>query len=140
MQRLGFKAQLADPNLSTEIKKSVIDREFDLCLMHLQGRTEQVIDVIHALRELRDFPLFVSTSDMKDVEKTAVLDMYNAGADDVLTQPISMEIMAMKISAMLRRCNQQVLPQKLFEIGSLTFDSELQTLSQDGVLVHHLSG
>lgn len=140
MQRLGFKAQLADPNLSTEIKKSVIDREFDLCLMHLQGRTEQVIDVIHALRELRDIPLFVSTSDMKEVEKTAVLEIYKAGADDVITQPISMEIMAMKISAMLRRCNQQVLPQKLFEIGSLTFDSELQTLSQDGVLVHHLSG
>ena len=109
MQRLGFKAQLADPNLSTEIKKSVIDREFDLCLMHLHGHTEQVIDLIHALRELRDFPLFVSTSDMKEVEKTAVLEIYKAGADDVITQPISMEIMAMKISAMLRRCNQQVL-------------------------------
>ena len=140
MQRLGFKAQLADPNLSTEVKKSVIDREFDLCLMHLQGFTNQVIDVIHSLRELRDIPLFVSASDMTDIEKTEVMEMYKAGADDVITQPISMEIMGLKILAILRRCNQQVQAQKLFTIGSLTFDSELQTLSQDGVLIHHLSG
>ena len=103
MQRLGFKAQLADPNLSTEVKKSVIDREFDLCLMHLQGFTNQVIDVIHSLRELRDIPLFVSASDMTDVEKTEVMEMYKAGADDVITQPISMERMGLKILAIRRR-------------------------------------
>ena len=77
---------------------------------------------------------------MTDVEKTEVMEMYKAGADDVITQPISMEIMGLKILAILRRCNQQVQAQKLFTIGSLTFDSELQTLSQDGVLIHHLSG
>lgn len=140
LQRLGFQTCLTDHNLTVEIKKSISDREYDLCLVHLNGDPDRTYSLIRELRELRDIPLFVSSIDIQPIDKQVVIDIYNIGADDVITQPISTEIMALKIQAMLRRTNHQETPQKLFTVGSMTFDSELQTLSQDGVVLHHLSG
>lgn len=140
MQRLGFTTQLAGPAISHEVRKSLTDRTYDMCLVHLSGIAQKTIDIIRDIRELRDLPLFAFTSDLDEVEKNMLIDMYKCGADDVISQPISMEVLALKIEAIIRRTKNQALPQKLFTIGSLTFDSELQTLSQDGVLRFHLSG
>lgn len=140
LQRLGFSAALATDKLTADAKKALTDREYDLCLIHLTGDAEKSLGLLRAIREVRDVPVFLSTADIQAVDKQMVIDFYKAGADDVITQPLSTEIMALKIEAMLRRTSKKQVPQKLFEIGSLTFDSELQTLSQGGEMLQHLSG
>lgn len=139
-QKLGFRTVLLSDRLTMDSKKALTDREFDLCLIHIAGEAEKTLCLVRELRELRDLPVFVSSADVQGVDKQTVIEFYKAGADDVITQPLSTEIMALKIEAMLRRTSQKHVPQKLFEIASLTFDSELQTLSQKGCEPLHLSG
>lgn len=140
LQRLGFRTFLAADKLSLDVKKALTDREYDLCMIHLAGEVGKTSGILREIREIRDLPVFVCTADLQDVDKQTVIELYKEGADDVITQPTSTEIMALKIEAILRRTNRQEAPQRLFEIGNLMFDSELQTLSQNGEVLQHLSG
>lgn len=140
LQRLGFKTCLAADKLTLDVKKSLTDREYDLCLIHLSGEVDKTAEILKEIREIRDVPVFVSTADVQNVDKQSVIELYKLGADDVITQPLSTEIMALKIEALLGRLGHQEAPQRLFEIGGLTFDSELQTLSLHGEVLQHLSG
>lgn len=140
LQRLGFRTALVADRLTADTKKALTDREYDFCLIHLAGEVGKTMDALRTVREIRDLPIFVTSIDIQNVDKQAVIDLYNQGADDVITQPLSTEIVALKIAATLRRAKKKEEPQKLFEIGSLTFDSELQTLSQSGTVILHLSG
>lgn len=140
LQRLGFSSTLSTDHLSAEAKKSLTDREYDLCLIHLTGEAAKTLTLLREVREVRDVPVYVCTNDVQNIDKQVIIDLYKNGADDVILQPLSTEILALKIEAILRRTKNKEVPQKLFEIGGLTFDSELQTLSQGSQLLQHLSG
>jgi len=140
LQRLGFSAVLSTEGLRPEVKKSLTDREYDLCLIHLAGEAQKTLQLLKEIREVRDVPAYLCVNDLQNIDKQMVIDMYKAGADDVITQPLSTEILALKIEAMLRRTTRKEAPKTLFEVGALTFDSELQTLSQGNVVLQHLSG
>lgn len=140
LQSLGFKTVLGNERLTAENRKGLADRQFDLCLMHLSPDNDRSLSLVKEIRELRDVPIFVCTPEQNGFHKSEVMSLYEVGADDVIVQALSTEVLAMKITALLRRLTTEETKQRLFEICSYTFDSELQTLSQNGQVVQRLSG
>ena len=95
-----------------------------------------VKDGLTLVKEIREndkvIPIiFLTAKSMKE----DTLEGFNAGADDYITKPFSMEELQARIQAVLRRSNKQIglqSEQTLFEIGTLRFNSETQMLAGGG--------
>ena len=67
--------------------------------------------------------------------KEDTIEGFNAGGDDYLTKPFSMEELLLRLKAILRRTKNQTLTnsdQNNFEIGKYKFDFNLQRLEVNG--------
>lgn len=100
---------------------------FDLIIMDTVLPESGGLDVLRALREAgRDIPVLILSSRTADED---ILEAYNAGADDYMCKPFSMDILIAKVEAFRRRLQglseQQ---QTTFQLGKITFDSVRQTL------------
>ena len=85
----------------------------DLGLPDLDG-----IEVIGRLREWTNIPILVLSVRERETDKIAALD---AGADDYLTKPFSVEELLARLRVALRRSTQP-LDQPVFKSGRLTID------------------
>jgi len=85
----------------------------DLGLSDLDG-----IEVISRLREWTNIPIIVLSVRDRETDKIAALD---AGADDYLTKPFSVEELMARLRVALRRSTQP-LDQPVFRSGRLTID------------------
>jgi len=85
----------------------------DLGLPDLDG-----IEVIGHLREWTNIPILVLSVRERETDKIAALD---AGADDYLTKPFSVEELLARLRVALRR-SAQPLDQPVFRSGRLTID------------------
>jgi DNA-binding response OmpR family regulator len=67
--------------------------------------------------------------------KEDTIEGFNAGGDDYLTKPFSMEELLLRLKAILRRTKNQTLTnsdQNNFEVGDYKFDFNLQKLEVGG--------
>ncbi len=67
--------------------------------------------------------------------KEDTIEGFNAGGDDYLTKPFSMEELLLRLKAILRRTKNQTLTnsdQNNFEVGEYKFDFNLQKLEVNG--------
>jgi DNA-binding response OmpR family regulator len=67
--------------------------------------------------------------------KEDTIEGFNAGGDDYLTKPFSMEELLLRLKAILRRTKNQTLTnsdQNNFSIGEYKFDFNLQKLEVNG--------
>jgi DNA-binding response OmpR family regulator len=109
---------------------------FDVCLLDVMM---PVMDGFTLAKEIRkiseEVPIvFLTAKSMKE----DAIEGFNAGADDYLTKPFSMEELLLRIKAILRRSKNKTLSnsdQNEFQIGDYHFNFNLQKLTYPGIEV-----
>jgi DNA-binding response OmpR family regulator len=95
-----------------------------------------IMDGFTLAKEIRkadqEVPLiFLTAKSMKE----DTIEGFNAGADDYITKPFSMEELLLRIKAILKRYRNKTLSNSdvnVFDIGTYKFDFNLQTLEYEG--------
>ncbi|MFN7295242.1 MAG: response regulator transcription factor [Bacteroidota bacterium] len=113
----------------TQFKNNV----FDVCIFDVMM---PVMDGFTLAREVRKLDaetpiVFLTAKSMKE----DTIEGFNAGGDDYLTKPFSMEELLLRLKAILRRTKNQTLTnsdQNNFSIGEYKFDFNLQKLDVNG--------
>ncbi len=101
---------------------------FDLCVLDVMLPEKDGFTLARDIRILNpDIPIIFLTA--KTMKKD-ILEGFQAGADDYLTKPFSMEELLMRIEAILRR-SSKTNTQEVFTLGRYYFDANKQVL-RDG--------
>jgi two-component system KDP operon response regulator KdpE len=87
-------------------------------------------EVCRRLREWTQIPVLVLSAVGDEREKVAALD---AGADDYVTKPFSVDELLARLRAALRRATPVTKP--VLEVGALRIDLEKRTVHRDGELL-----
>ena len=132
MEAKGFETKLA-----TDGKKgfdAFCKQEFDLLLLDVMMPLKDGITLAKEIRVTdKNVPIiFLTAKSMKE----DTIEGFNAGADDYITKPFSMEELLARVTAVLRRTNKVRSTEAEdvdFKIGKYQFNSEKQILQHDGV-------
>ena len=108
------------------------DRPPDLVLLDLGLPGVDGLEVIRGLRGWTDLPIIVVSARESDVDKVAALD---AGADDYVTKPFSINELLARVRASLRRHHPQP-DEPIVTTTSFTVDLAAQRVVRDGAEVH----
>jgi len=104
----------------------------DLGLPDIDG-----IDIIHKVRSWSTVPIIVVSARSEDRDK---IDALDAGADDYLTKPFSIEELLARLRVTLRRIRYDSDPSKnqesIFMNGGLTIDYASNCVHVDGEEIH----
>lgn len=96
--------------------------KFDLCILDLMMPKKDGFQLATEIKEIEpDIPIiFLTAKSMKE----DVLQGFKIGADDYITKPFSMEVLLMRIKAVLKRTmkseTSKELPEEI-KIGALTY-------------------
>lgn len=109
--------------------KGFIENEIDLCLLDVMMPKKDGFTLAREIRGLKsNIPiLFLSAKSMEDDIKQG----FQSGADDYITKPFSMEVLMMRIEAIMRRVTQakdNLLHKKEFAINDYMFFPEKQKI------------
>lgn len=131
LQAKGYETVLAADG--QEGLKAYRREHFDFLIFDVMMPVKDGFTLAREIREQdRHTPiLFLTAKSMKE----DTLEGFNAGADDYMTKPFSMEELEVRINAILRR--SAALPEEgeevtVFEIGQYQFDYNRQRLSKGG--------
>lgn len=113
--------------------KGFIENEVDLCLLDVMMPKKDGFTLAKEIRGLKSSVpiIFLSAKSMEEDMKEG----FQSGADDYITKPFSMEVLMMRIDAILRRMNQvtdNLLHKKEFSINDYLFYPEKQLIKKDG--------
>ena len=104
--------------------------DFDFCILDIMM---PVKDGFEAAKEIRNrnrkIPILFLTARSLQEDK---MKGFEAGADDYMTKPFSMEELLVRMQAILRRTDDSLkiaTPENIFRIGNYTFDFNRQILS-----------
>ncbi len=131
-----LQAKEYDTTLATNGKEGLTqfkNNVFDVCIFDVMM---PVMDGFTLAREVRKLDaetpiVFLTAKSMKE----DTIEGFNAGGDDYLTKPFSMEELLLRLKAILRRTKNQTLTnsdQNNFEVGDYKFDFNLQKLEVNG--------
>lgn len=137
-----------DPNLSTIIVEylrelgytvdkasdgktgleALLQGSYDLCISDVSMPEMTGVEMVKELRESgKEIPVILVS---EQTDKESIKAGYQAGCNEYVTKPFSMDILAYKIQAWLRHMRQSANnTETLFQLGTLTFDAERQTLN-----------
>ena len=109
--------------------KGFIENNVDLCLLDVMMPKKDGFTLAKEIRGLKsNVPiLFLSAKSMEEDMKEG----FQSGADDYITKPFSMEVLMMRIEAILRRVNQindELLQKREFQINDFLFLPEKQKI------------
>lgn len=108
----------------------------DICLLDLGLPDMDGLEVIQTVRRWSELPIIVISARSDDRDKIAALD---AGADDYLTKPFSVEELLARIRATTRRLallQRRAAQEPVFTNGPLTIDFSSGTASMGGNPLH----
>jgi two-component system, OmpR family, response regulator len=108
-------------------------KEFDFCILDIMMPVKDGFTVAREIRAVnRRIPILFLTAKSMQEDK---LKGFEAGADDYLTKPFSMEELLLRMHAILRRTDETgkgSAQDSVFRVGSYTFDFNRQQLELDG--------
>lgn len=109
--------------------KGFIENEIDLCLLDVMMPKKDGFTLAKEIRGLRSSVpiIFLSAKSMEEDMKMG----FESGADDYITKPFSMEVLMLRIEAIMRRINQiedNLLNKKEFDINDYKFYPEKQLI------------
>lgn len=110
----------------------------DLVVLDLGLPDGDGVDVIRTLRGWSSLPVIVLSARLEDADKVAALD---AGADDYLVKPFSVEELLARVRVALRRLERERALQggaeeAVYENGALRIDFAAGCVTRDGEEVH----
>ncbi|MFY0605616.1 MAG: response regulator transcription factor [Cyclobacteriaceae bacterium] len=123
----GFKTILCRDG--EEGAKTFKPDKFDLCILDLMMPKKDGFQLAQEIKEIEpDIPIiFLTAKSMKE----DVVQGFKIGADDYITKPFSMEVLLMRIKAVLNRTHKSVsereLPEELV-IGNMRYQHANNTL------------
>ena len=131
LEAKGFETKLA-----TDGKKgfdAFCKQDFDLLLLDVMMPVKDGLTLAKEIRVTdKNVPIiFLTAKSMKE----DTIEGFNAGADDYITKPFSMEELLVRVNAVLRRSNKQrshSTEETSFSIGKYSFNSETQQLVING--------
>lgn len=93
---------------------------FDLIILDIMMPKKDGFTLAREIRQRnKEIPvIFLTAKAMKE----DALEGFRAGADDFVTKPFSMEVLLMRIQAVLRRTKKIKPAEEIFRIGQYTFD------------------
>lgn len=98
LELLGYKCFV--PNDFSNIFEEFQKRNYKLVLMDLKLPFENGFYWCEKIREISNLPIIFLTSAADDIN---LINAINYGADDFISKPFSMQVLNMKIKALLRR-------------------------------------
>lgn len=106
----------------------------DVILLDLGLPDMDGVEVIHKIRSWSNLPIIVISARSEDLDK---IDALDAGADDYLTKPFSVEELLARLRVTQRRIAMQgVTHQSIFENGALKLDYVAGCAYLDGEELH----
>lgn len=104
-------------------------KEFDFCILDIMMPVKDGFTVASEIRAInKKIPILFLTAKALQEDK---LRGFEAGADDYITKPFSMEELLLRMQAILRRTEEApkaIPPDNIFILGGYTFDYNRQAL------------
>lgn len=101
-------------------------KKYDICLMELSFPDSTGFELLKTLRDSGNETPIVMLTTRSGREET--IRAFELGCDDYITKPFSMEILILRIRAILRRYHAgESKPETVFDINGRVFDSVHQT-------------
>jgi len=116
-----------------EALREVAHHRFDVVVLDLGLPDLDGAEALKMLRGITDVPVIIATARDDEAE---VIRLLNAGADDYLTKPFSVEHLSARITAVLRRTRagaQEAPPDRVIRVGGLCIDPLRREAELDGV-------
>jgi len=110
--------------------EALYGKNYDLCILDTSVPEQDALSMIQQLRDSGKQLPIILISDRGD--KDDIIAGYQAGCDDYVLKPFSMDILICKIQAFLRRAQLEDENQEtIFKVGNVTFDAVKQTLGKN---------
>lgn len=133
LEAQGFR--LLEATTGSQALAMAVSHNPDIILLDLGLPDLDGLEVIKRIREWSHIPIIVISARGKDTEKVAGLD---AGADDYLAKPFSVEELAARLRVVIRRLTQTRAGKEepVFQAGELKVDLAGRTVWLAGREVH----
>ncbi len=126
----GYQVSLATDGV--EALKRFNEQPYHLCVFDVMMPKKDGFTLARDIRKINaDIPILFLTAKSMTEDK---IDGFNAGGDDYLTKPFSVEELNLRIKSLLKRVNirTEIPEEKVFNVANFVFDTEHLTLSFEG--------
>ena len=126
----GYQVSLATDGV--EALKRFNEQPYHLCVFDVMMPKKDGFTLAKDIRKINsDIPILFLTAKSMTEDK---IEGFNAGGDDYLTKPFSVEELNLRIKSLLKRVNirTEIPEEKVFNVSNFVFDTENLTLTLDG--------
>ena len=126
----GYQVSLATDGV--EALKRFNEQAYRLCVFDVMMPKKDGFTLAKDIRKINsDIPILFLTAKSMTEDK---IEGFNAGGDDYLTKPFSVEELNLRIKSLLKRVNirTEIPEEKVFNVANFVFDTENLTLTLDG--------
>lgn len=126
----GYQVSLATDGV--EALKRFNEQAYHLCIFDVMMPKKDGFTLTKDIRKINsDIPILFLTAKSMTEDK---IEGFNAGGDDYLTKPFSVEELNLRIKSLLKRVNirTEIPEEKVFNVSNFVFDTENLTLTLDG--------
>ena len=126
----GYQVSLATDGV--EALKRFNEQAYHLCVFDVMMPKKDGFTLAKDIRKINsDIPILFLTAKSMTEDK---IEGFNAGGDDYLTKPFSVEELNLRIKSLLKRVNirTEIPEEKVFNVANFIFDTENLTLTLDG--------
>ncbi len=123
----GYKVTLAIDGV--DALKRFNEQVYHLCVFDVMMPKKDGFTLARDIRNINnEIPILFLTAKSMTEDK---VEGFNAGGDDYLTKPFSVEELLLRIKSLLKRVNIRIdnPEEKIIQIGNFTFDTENLTLT-----------
>jgi two-component system, OmpR family, KDP operon response regulator KdpE len=134
--RTALSAQAYDVRIANDPEEALLlfeDWSPDLIITDLMMPGMSGIDVCKAIRKKTSTPIIVLS--VRDQERSKI-EALDAGADDYVTKPFSIQELLARVRAHLRRAPERSSDDQAVEIGDFRVDPGAHTVTVSGQAVH----
>ena len=123
----GYETDLAFDGITGEQKAKTEKYDAILLDVMLPGKTG--FDVCRELRKNLRLPIIMVTAKKEDIDKIRGLGL---GADDYLEKPVDIDILCMKIAALMKRCYEEPVSGNVIVSGDIEIHQDTMTVFHKG--------
>jgi DNA-binding response OmpR family regulator len=117
-----------------EALKRFNEQPYHLCIFDVMMPKKDGFTLARDIRQINsDVPILFLTAKSMTEDK---IEGFNAGGDDYLTKPFSVEELNLRIKSLLKRVNirTEIPEEKVFSVSTFIFDTENLTLTLNGTV------